>query len=45
MGAALVSGSFVVVEKGVSGLRVLLDIMLYPDGRQCLVEAIGGPSQ
>ena len=41
----LVSGSFVVVEKGVPGLRVLLDIVLDPDCRQCPVEAIGGPPQ
>jgi hypothetical protein len=41
----LVSSPFVVVEKGVSGLRVLLDIVFDPDGRQSPVEAIGGPSQ
>jgi hypothetical protein len=35
----------VVIEKGVPGLRVLLDIVFDPDGRQCPVEAIGGPSQ
>ena len=41
----LVSSSFVVVEKGVPGLRVLLDIVFDPDGRQCPLKAIGGPSQ
>src|SRR5271166_30802 len=41
----LVSSSFVVIEKRVPGLRVLLDIVFDPDGRQCPLEAIGGPSQ
>ena len=41
----LVSSSFVVVEEGVPGLRVLLDIVLDPDGRQCPVEAIAGAPQ
>jgi len=41
----LVSSSFVVVEKGVPGLGILLDIVLDPHRRQRPLEAIGGPSQ
>ena len=41
----LVSSSFMVIEKGVPSLRVLLDIVFDPDGRQCPLKAIGGPSQ
>ena len=42
---SLLSSPFVVVQKGVSGLGVLLEVVLDPDSRQGLLEAIGGSSQ